>query len=372
MGLTRLWAGARAANYLSPAINVAISNVPGPRQTIYCVGAPATHYYPVSIPYHGCALNITVQSYLDQLDFGLVACSETVPDAQSIADFLVEDFVAMRKADAQLSEPEPVEAIALERRTVPPLSSHEPIELAEAKAEPGASKDQRGSALMRNIEALSATTDALLRRLDDARTAASVAAEAQRSRPKAKGRKLASASPGTKRGLRKAPASVERAPPASPPARGRAPCADPRRALADQSLDRFVPCLRRPRTTAQAHCLSVGRQPFDFGDWSPSPSEVHAFRRRLSKVRPKLIGAARPSHVSPPPLFIPHHCSRVETDVSRPYSSRRLTSSINKKSGRSMRGRNAERDFCASGAANCRRFAASYHVGIGDGVHGVN
>jgi diacylglycerol O-acyltransferase / wax synthase len=81
MGLTRLWAGARAANYLWPFFNTVISNVPGPRQTMYCVGAPATHYFPVSIPYHGCALNMTVQSYLDQLDFGLVACSETVPDA---------------------------------------------------------------------------------------------------------------------------------------------------------------------------------------------------------------------------------------------------------------------------------------------------
>ena len=60
MGLTRLWAGARAAN-------------------------PATHHFPVSIPYHGCALNITVQSYLDQLDFGMVACCQTVPDAQRIA-----------------------------------------------------------------------------------------------------------------------------------------------------------------------------------------------------------------------------------------------------------------------------------------------
>ena len=115
MGLTRLWAGARAANYLSPFFNVAISNVPGPRQTMYCAGAPATHYFPVSIPYHGCALNITVQSYLDQLDFGLVACSETVPDAQRIADFIVEDFTAMRVADANSSRVEAVEV------TVPAL-----------------------------------------------------------------------------------------------------------------------------------------------------------------------------------------------------------------------------------------------------------
>src|SRR5208282_5461314 len=130
--LTRLWAGARAANYLLPFFNVAISNVPGPKQTMYCVGAPATHYFPVSIPYHGCALNITVQSYLDQLDFGLIACSETVPGAQSIADFIVEDFAAMRKADADLSRPWAIETIAVTRP--PPAAAHKPIEVGEARA----------------------------------------------------------------------------------------------------------------------------------------------------------------------------------------------------------------------------------------------
>ena len=143
MGLTRLWAGARAANYLSPFINVAISNVPGPRQTMYCVGAPATHYFPVSIPYHGCALNITVQSYVDQLDFGLVACSETVPDAQRIADYIVEDFAAMRKSDADLSRPEAVETIAVAARPAA-VAAHIPIELGEAKAELLRAAGQRG------------------------------------------------------------------------------------------------------------------------------------------------------------------------------------------------------------------------------------
>ena len=94
-GLARLWGHARASNYLGPFFNIVISNVPGPRQTLYCAGAPATHSFPVSVPYHGCALNITAQSYLDQLDFGLIACSETVPQAQRIADFIVEDFAAM-------------------------------------------------------------------------------------------------------------------------------------------------------------------------------------------------------------------------------------------------------------------------------------
>jgi diacylglycerol O-acyltransferase / wax synthase len=158
MGLTRLWAGARAANYLSPFINVAISNVPGPRQTMYCVGAPATHYFPVSIPYHGCALNITVQSYVDQLDFGLVACSDTVPDAQRIADYIVDDFAAMRKSDADLSRPEAVETIAVAARPAA-VAAHNPIELGEAKAELHERQVKKVTGLTQRIDALGEATE---------------------------------------------------------------------------------------------------------------------------------------------------------------------------------------------------------------------
>src|SRR5208337_1387790 len=157
----------------------------GPRQTMYCVGAPATHYFPVSIPYHGCALNITVQSYLDQLDFGLVACRETVPDAQRIADLIGEDFAAMRKADANLRRPEAIETIAAAARPAP-VAAHKPIELVEAKAEPRTSQADKGSTLTRNIEALSVTTEALLRQLDGPRAPATTAAKARGSRPKTK------------------------------------------------------------------------------------------------------------------------------------------------------------------------------------------
>ena len=65
---------------------------------MYCVGAPATHYFPVSIPYHGCALNITVQSYLDTLDWGLVAARELVPDLEVLADLLIEEIGHLAQA----------------------------------------------------------------------------------------------------------------------------------------------------------------------------------------------------------------------------------------------------------------------------------
>ena len=64
------------------AANITVSNVPGPRQTLYAVGAELLHIFPVSIATHGLALNITVQSYRDQLDFGFIAGANVLPRRQ--------------------------------------------------------------------------------------------------------------------------------------------------------------------------------------------------------------------------------------------------------------------------------------------------
>jgi len=79
-------------------VNVTISNVPGPREPLYTAGATLLHYYPVSTIVDGQGLNITVQSYLDTLDFGLVACRELVPDLWDMLDAIVEDLEGLAKA----------------------------------------------------------------------------------------------------------------------------------------------------------------------------------------------------------------------------------------------------------------------------------
>ena len=93
-GLSRLWARGRIAERLPPLANVAISNVPGPPIPLYLAGAKLQHYYPVSIVTHGLAINITVQSYAGQLEFGLTCCKDIVsrPDivAKAIAAALTE------------------------------------------------------------------------------------------------------------------------------------------------------------------------------------------------------------------------------------------------------------------------------------------
>ena len=86
------------ADVMPAAANVTISNVPGPRQTLYAVGAELLNIFPVSIAAHGLALNITVQSYRDQLDFGLIAGANVLPDVNKLARLFPEEFEALEAA----------------------------------------------------------------------------------------------------------------------------------------------------------------------------------------------------------------------------------------------------------------------------------
>ncbi|OIQ72272.1 O-acyltransferase WSD [mine drainage metagenome] len=72
----------------------------GPRQTLYAAGAELLHIFPVSISTHGLALNITVQSYRDQLDFGFIAGANIVPHVQVLCDTLPAEFEALEAAFA--------------------------------------------------------------------------------------------------------------------------------------------------------------------------------------------------------------------------------------------------------------------------------
>jgi WS/DGAT/MGAT family acyltransferase len=68
--------------------NVIISNVAGPPMPLYVAGARALTYSPVSIPYHGCALNVTVYSYDGKLFFGLTGARSALPDLRDLAEGL--------------------------------------------------------------------------------------------------------------------------------------------------------------------------------------------------------------------------------------------------------------------------------------------
>jgi hypothetical protein len=81
-----------------PPFNVVVSNVPGPNIPVYLGGAKLLAHYPVSVVTDGLGLNITVVGYLGQLNFGLIACRELVPDIDLIAGYLVDELELLLKA----------------------------------------------------------------------------------------------------------------------------------------------------------------------------------------------------------------------------------------------------------------------------------
>ena len=80
----RMYSRLRIADRMNPPFNLIISNVPGPAYPLYSAGARLEHFYPVSAIADGQGLNMTVQSYNGNLDFGFIGCWELVPDVWSL------------------------------------------------------------------------------------------------------------------------------------------------------------------------------------------------------------------------------------------------------------------------------------------------
>ena len=69
-------------------VNLMISNVPGPSAPVYLAGARQRAQFPISGVKDGIGLNITVFSYQDSLEFGIVVDREQVDDPWPIFDAL--------------------------------------------------------------------------------------------------------------------------------------------------------------------------------------------------------------------------------------------------------------------------------------------
>ncbi len=84
-------------------LNLNVSNVPGPREHGRVGGALVTEIYSVGPLTAGSGLNITVWSYVDQLNVSVLADGATVDDPHEVTEALIDDFVEIRRA-AGLSE----------------------------------------------------------------------------------------------------------------------------------------------------------------------------------------------------------------------------------------------------------------------------
>jgi diacylglycerol O-acyltransferase / wax synthase len=83
-----LYGRARVAERVPQVANLVVSNVPGPPVPLYMAGARMRSCWPASIVVHGLALNITVQSFDESLDFGLMADAQAMPEVAELAEAL--------------------------------------------------------------------------------------------------------------------------------------------------------------------------------------------------------------------------------------------------------------------------------------------
>jgi diacylglycerol O-acyltransferase len=84
-------------------LNIPISNVPGPREPGRVGGALVTEIYSVGPLTTGSGLNITVWSYVDQLNISVLSDGATLLDPHELTDAMVDAFVGIRRASG-LSE----------------------------------------------------------------------------------------------------------------------------------------------------------------------------------------------------------------------------------------------------------------------------
>lgn len=94
----RAYANLRLAEKHPVVHNLVISNVPGPPVPLYFMGAEILALYPLGPVFHGAGLNITVMSNNGHLHVGVIACRESMPDAQALVEHFPTELARLKKA----------------------------------------------------------------------------------------------------------------------------------------------------------------------------------------------------------------------------------------------------------------------------------
>jgi diacylglycerol O-acyltransferase len=89
-------------------MNVAVSNVPGPRERGHFGGAPVSEIYSTGVLSLGAPVNITVWSYVDQMGIAVLTDDATFGDVHEATDAIVLSFVEIHRAAGLSDELETV------------------------------------------------------------------------------------------------------------------------------------------------------------------------------------------------------------------------------------------------------------------------
>ncbi len=81
----RAYSRHRGARFHSAPFSAIVSNVPGPRERLKVGGAQLADVFSVGPLVEGIGLNVTVWSYVDRMNFSLLACPDLLPDVNVLA-----------------------------------------------------------------------------------------------------------------------------------------------------------------------------------------------------------------------------------------------------------------------------------------------
>jgi diacylglycerol O-acyltransferase len=108
-----------------PDANLVISNVPGLRESRYLNGSRLDAYYPMSLLFHGQALNITGVSNAGQFCIGYTGCRDTLPHLQRIAVYTGEALEELESVLGIEHNPARPASRSPRRRTTTPKAARE-------------------------------------------------------------------------------------------------------------------------------------------------------------------------------------------------------------------------------------------------------
>ncbi|HEY2775147.1 MAG TPA: wax ester/triacylglycerol synthase family O-acyltransferase [Candidatus Binatia bacterium] len=93
----QLYSALKMAERHAPVHNLVISNVPGPPFPFFAGGARVLAVYPLGPILEGAALNVTVFSYQDAIDIGVVTCPSLAQEVGSISTAFVEAIDELKR-----------------------------------------------------------------------------------------------------------------------------------------------------------------------------------------------------------------------------------------------------------------------------------
>ena len=96
----RTLAALQLFEHLPPLANLTVSSVPGPPIPLWLSGHRVQTVAPLGPLMAGLALNVTVLSYCDQLEYGILSCARLVPELAHLRDFIEEEAAYYLKTPA--------------------------------------------------------------------------------------------------------------------------------------------------------------------------------------------------------------------------------------------------------------------------------